>query len=174
MHAGDARVLANVRWSCDSHLGPTEVLMLRRRRAVRAGLLSIALALVMASVGLAESQPAGASTGGGCSPRYVGGPVNAGYACISASGSDVIPDAHMSWAYIPPGCHVEVWTSSVETGWMLDTTSPCGRNYYGGRRIGGPSPSHWDTTVEVIYAGTIRGFWSPRLCLSYGGNWWAC
>src|SRR5215475_5291426 len=84
-------------------------------RRVAAGMLRLrnqvagvsAAAMILVALGGVGGTPAWASSGGGCNDTYTGfGEVSA---CISASGSSVLPDGYVTWDTIPPNCSVALF-----------------------------------------------------------------
>jgi hypothetical protein len=124
------------------------------------------LAAVAGFGGYLGTQPALASSGGGCAGR-TGFPAGSLAACISASGSALRPDGYVTWNYIPAGCAVDLYLQD-NTGTVIHLARyACGWTHYGPVNWTAPSGTTWYGKLAVVIGGNVYQSVSPAQYLSY-------
>jgi hypothetical protein len=123
-------------------------LVLHRLRML--GLSAALVAAMTAGLGLMNTVPAAASSGGGCEDTYAGfGEVSA---CISVSGSSVLPDGYVTWDTIPPNCSIGLFLQNANHQNVSRGNYSCGQHHYGPLSLREPSGTTW-YSVMIVYSG---------------------
>jgi hypothetical protein len=121
---------------------------------------------VVPIVATVSIMPASASSGGGCAGGY-GYEFGGAWGCISASGSDVLPDGYVVWNGIPPGCSVALELVNSSGNVVARGNYGCGAYHYGPLRVHEPSGTTWHSYLYVYsnYGTSLAD--SPAQYLSY-------
>jgi len=126
---------------------------------------STLIAISVSALAAVSAVPAYASSGGGCA----GGGYGYGtiYGCISASGSTVLPDGYINWAYIPPNCSVAVELVNSSGYVVARGNYGCGAYHYGPLSVQEPSGTTWYSEIWVFSSNGNAVAESPAEHLSY-------
>lgn len=109
------------------------------------------VAMMLIAFGGVGGTAALASSGGSCADTYSGfGEISA---CISASGSSVLPDGYVSWDTVPPNCSVAVFLQNGNHQNIYRGNYSCGQHHYGPFSAKEPSGTDWYSVV-IVYSGS--------------------
>lgn len=119
---------------------------------VRRSLASAAAAAGVVAAVVMTPGTASASSGGGCSTvQGSGGKVSA---CLSASGSDLEPDAYILSATTCTTTYIELFDDTTGSGPLAEENVGCGVGHYGPFAYKGVNGHQYYTVVVMVHGTT--------------------